>query len=223
MQGCQDLIAILVTIALVLLAWSIALFFKRLGIRSRLTRNFLHFIAGLWGLLWLLFQTQWIAVLFTLLAILTLACVLFVKKVPFFQLLAQPFSCDYQGQWGVLFFAFSLFLVTLFLWEEKNLGTAVIFSLAWGDGLAETVGYRWGKISLPLSWKRKKTLEGSSACFLGSTIGILLGFWVTSYTLPVCLSLAGGAICALVEALSPWESDNLLVPLFLSGFLFLIS
>lgn len=223
MRGFNDLRASLITIALVTLSWGLALLFKRLGISTRLTRNFLHFVAGLWGLLWLLFQNQCIAVLFAFLSILALFLVLFGKKNPFFNLLSQPFSCNHQGKRGVLLFALSLFLVTLFFWEKKAQGTAVIFALALGDGLAEAIGCRRGKMFLPFPWNRKKTLEGSLACFLGATLAISFGFWVTGTGLPFYLFLAGGAICALVEALSPWELDNLLITLFLSGFLLLFS
>ncbi|MGB9553702.1 MAG: hypothetical protein ACPL7L_04950, partial [bacterium] len=199
MQGFNDLRASLVTIALVALSWGLALLFKRLGTSTRLTRNFLHFVAGLWGLLWLLFQNQYIAVLFTLLGILALFLVLFGKRVPFFNLLSQPFSCDHHGKWGVLLFALSLFLVTFLLWEKKAQGTAVIFALALGDGLAEAIGCRWGKTFFPLPWNRKKTLEGSLACLLGAALAISFGFWITGSRPPFYLSLAGGAICALVE------------------------
>jgi len=223
MQSYQDLIAILITAFAVALSWCIALGLKKIGLKGRVTRNFLHFVAGLWGLLWLNFQSHWIASLIAFLAVLTLMVVLFWKKFSFLNTLAQPFSCDHDGKWGVLLFAFSLFLITLLFWDKKSMGTAVIFSLSLGDGLADAVGSRFGRTPIHLPWNRKKTVEGGLACFLGATVAIYSGFWLTGHPLPLHIPLLGGVICAIVEALSPSELDNLLISVFLSAFLFLVS
>ncbi len=223
MQGFNDLTASLITVGVVVLSWCVAATLKKLGIQSRAARNFLHLIAGLWGCLWLNFQSHWVPTLFAFLSVLTLSLILFSSRLAIFNALASPFSCNQHGRWGVLLYALSLFLITVFLWNNKSIGTAVIFSLSLGDGLADAVGSRFGKTIISIPWNRKKTLEGSLACFLGAVAAIFLGFWLTGRSLQPYIPLMGGAVCTLVEALSPSELDNLLISIFLSGFLFLVS
>lgn len=223
MPGYKDIFTTAITLLVVAFFWLAALFLKGIGLQGRFTRNFLHFIAGLWGILWLQFESPWVASGIAFLGFLFLSLVIFFRDFPLFRDLAQPFSLSQEGKWGVALYSLSLFLITSIFWGEKSIGTSLIFSLALGDGMADAVGSRWGKIRLPLPWNRDKTLEGSIACFLGGIAGICLGFLLSGRTIPLIPLLFGGLICSVVEGMSPPELDNLFVPAFLGAFLLLVA
>lgn len=222
MLGYKDILTVVITLMVVSLFWLVSLLFVGNGSKGRITRNFLHFTAGLWGILWLHFESRLVATGLALLGVLTIALMIHFKDFPLFGNLSLPFSFSQEGKWGVAFYSFSLLLITFFLWEEKGIGSSLIFSLALGDGLADAIGSRWGKIKLPFPWNKNKTMEGSLACFFGSTLGIYLGEIIAGEVIALPLVFLGGLICSLVEAVSPPELDNLLMPVSLGAFLLLV-
>lgn len=87
-----------------------------------------------------------------------------------------------------------------------------VFSLAWGDGLAEFVGRKYGRISYKILGN--KTLEGSLTVLFITFIFGLVSFTIfheiTSQII-AALFLAS-VIAALVEAVAIKVFDNLLIP-----------
>lgn len=75
--------------------------------------------------------------------------------------------------------------------------------VAFGDGMANIVGRFWGR--LPLPWNRRKTAEGSLACFFVS-LGVGL-VW-----LPPPAALLVALCAAAVESLPLGDLDNTVVP-----------
>jgi dolichol kinase len=224
MEGCRDYFLALITLLVVLVSWGTALVMHKAGFSERLTRNFLHLVAGFWGLLWFHFQNLWIPLSLSLLAFIGLSISLFVlKRTPVFSFLLAPFASESLGKWGIVFYAFSLVAITCFFWENKSLGTAVILALSFGDGAADAIGATLGHRFYSLSWNNKKTLEGSLACFLGASLGVYAGYWIAGCPVSPVIAVLSGLICAVVEALSPSDFDNLLIPAFLSAFLLLVS
>ncbi len=80
------------------------------------------------------------------------------------------------------------------------------------DVLSGLVGRRFGRIPLPFY---KRTIEGSVAFFLSAFV-ILLFFVPPGY------ALAAALVPTVIETLSPYNLDNILIPVSTALFLFLI-
>eukprot|EP00669_Euglena_mutabilis_P000101 TRINITY_DN1011_c0_g1_i1.p1 TRINITY_DN1011_c0_g1~~TRINITY_DN1011_c0_g1_i1.p1 ORF type:complete len:264 (+),score=89.34 TRINITY_DN1011_c0_g1_i1:86-793(+) len=89
----------------------------------------------------------------------------------------------------------------------------VMGPLGWGDGLASIVGVKVGRHRFSLTGPTK-SLEGCAAMLLFSVLGtalFALAIPDPSLTLPRILAVS--ALCTAVEALSPREIDNILIPI----------
>ncbi|GAC1566970.1 MAG: phosphatidate cytidylyltransferase [Ktedonobacteraceae bacterium] len=135
---------------------------------------------------------------------------------------------------GTVYFAFSCTLLLFVFhtgWEQGFPRGYVVYAMTgimamtWGDAFSAIIGKRFGKhsYSVPGSKGRKRTLEGSLAGFVFTfaAVSITLAIMSTS-ALP--LILLGGLIAAIVgtllEAISPFGSDNLTVPIGVAVVLF---
>ncbi|MFX0125963.1 MAG: diacylglycerol/polyprenol kinase family protein [Candidatus Hodarchaeota archaeon] len=112
-------------------------------------------------------------------------------------------------------------------------GMFMMAIVGWGDGIAPYIGQRWGKRKYK-TLGREKTLEGSVGVFLFSIAGslifyVLLGiiggidFGTNSVilanpgdnveiTIILIVIIILGVVAMIVEALSPSDLDNLLIP-----------
>ncbi len=118
---------------------------------------------------------------------------------------------------GPLYYGIVFIIVTLLYWLENPIGIVALMMVCGGDGLADILGRRYGKVKLP--WNTQKSWVGSLGFFLGSwllTLFVLAIYLVAgafpapfvSYLLPVTLiALASTA----VEAVSPLDIDNLTI------------
>jgi len=88
-----------------------------------------------------------------------------------------------------------------------------VLVLTFGDSFSTLVGIFFGKNPLP--WSKKKTFEGTLACFIAS-------FLVSFLFLPLSLSLAVALAASLIESLSTRFDDNILIPLAVGGLLWLL-
>lgn len=130
---------------------------------------------------------------------------------------------------GPLFYGIVFVVLTIWFWKDSSIGIVALMLLCGGDGLADLVGNRFGKIKLP--WSKNKSIAGSLAVFLGGwffaifIIGIYLlaRVWdgnLISFLLPITLiSFVGTA----VESLPFRDIDNLTVPVvaIIFGYFFL--
>jgi dolichol kinase len=106
-------------------------------------------------------------------------------------------------------------------------GMLVMAIVGWGDGIAPYIGKKYGKRTYK-TFGREKTLEGSLGFFLFAVLGSLL-FWVFLGVLgglepPILhnpdvglieifmVILLCSFVATIVEALSPADIDNLLIP-----------
>jgi phytol kinase len=74
---------------------------------------------------------------------------------------------------GPLFYGIVFILCTVIFWRESPVGIMALMLMCGGDGLADVVGRRWGRVKLPFS--DRKSWAGSIAMFLGGLI-FSLGF-----------------------------------------------
>jgi phytol kinase len=118
---------------------------------------------------------------------------------------------------GPLYYGIIFVVVTLLYWLASPIGIVALMMVCGGDGLADIIGRRYGRVKLP--WNAAKSWAGSLGFFLGSwllTVFILAVYLaagvfpapVGAYLLPVTLIALA---CTLVESISPPDVDNLTI------------
>ncbi len=94
-------------------------------------------------------------------------------------------------------------------------GTAGVFVMGYGDGVAALVGRRFG--GRRLSRRTRKTVAGSAAMFVVSslvlfaTVAVHAGFRDSGLTVVFIFLIAAAA--TVLEMLTPYDLDNLTVPI----------
>jgi dolichol kinase len=187
------------------------------------TRNSLHIAAGIWGWLWLQAPSYGWAVALPITATVGLFIADWARqRWASIRWLAAAFAWKEGGSHGAVLFPASITLLCALFWQEKAIGTAAIFALALGDGMAEAVGRFWGLVPFKFPWTGTRTLTGSLACWVFCALGVFLGYLATNTPLPIWIPFAAGALGALAEAVSPRMLDNLLVPGVVALFLWVM-
>ena len=119
---------------------------------------------------------------------------------------------------GPLFYGIVFVLLTILFWTDSPTGIVALMMVCGGDGLAEILGTRYGKVKLP--WSHQKSWIGSTGFFLGSWILSVLVLWyfvsVGQFPEPLALYLFPitliGLASTLVESITPRDLDNITVP-----------
>jgi phytol kinase len=120
-----------------------------------------------------------------------------------------------RASYGELFLSLGVTLsAVLFLTAGPDAFLGSILILAFADPCAALVGTRYGKREYTIFGERR-TYEGSFACFLVCVL-LLAALGISWH-----LTLLGGLVLALVEALSPRGADNLTLPL-VAGILLMV-
>jgi len=127
--------------------------------------------------------------------------------------------------YGLVFYAISWTAIAYFLFDDLYAASIAIAAMSFGDGMGEFVGRSLGK----RTYMHNRTIEGSAAVFLATSVSVLVLTWfyfgVIDYsgsTMPALVlpfALAVGGIVTFLEALSPGYIDNLVIPLVCAGFL----
>lgn len=90
-------------------------------------------------------------------------------------------------------------------------GIMVIATLGWGDGIAPIVGSRYGRLKYEVL--SSKSVEGSISMFIAAFAASIFFVWlIIPSELNIIRILILSAIATVVEACSPKEIDNLLIP-----------
>jgi phytol kinase len=192
------------------------------------TRKLVHIGAGMWiwGVL-LLFDHWWLAIIPTGTFIIFNA--LFLRFRIFSAMDPKEGATP-----GTVYFAFSCTLLLAIFhegWEQgfprgfEYYAMAGIMAMTWGDAFSAIIGKRFGKHSYSIVEGTRRTLEGSIAGFLFTFVAVTLTLSILS-PLSFPLILIGGLIAAIVgtllEAFSPWGTDNLTVPIGIAIVLFFL-
>ena len=129
---------------------------------------------------------------------------------------------------GPLYYGILFFLLTIIFWFDTPTGIVALMILCGGDGLADILGRRFGKVKMP--WNLQKSVVGSLGMFIGgATLSIIiLGIFIKAGIFPVELNayifpvLLIAGIATLVESLPVREIDNILITIssVLLGLLF---
>ncbi|MGD8815520.1 MAG: phosphatidate cytidylyltransferase, partial [Anaerolineales bacterium] len=118
---------------------------------------------------------------------------------------------------GPLFYGIVFVICTLLFWRRSPVGIVALMLMCGGDGLADILGRRWGKVKLPFS--EHKSWIGSAAMFMGGWVfasgfvALFNGMGVFDPALDMgsaTLSITLIALTAtVVEALPLRDVDNL--------------
>ncbi|MFX1283058.1 MAG: diacylglycerol/polyprenol kinase family protein [Promethearchaeota archaeon] len=132
---------------------------------------------------------------------------------------------------GPLYFTIVMMVAGTILYGTYA-GMLMMAIVGWGDGIAPYIGQRWGKRNYK-TLGREKTLEGSVGVLLFSILGCLV-FYVllgiigdldfgtdiilanpgdnVDLTIILVVIVILGVVAMIIEALSPSDLDNLLIP-----------
>jgi phytol kinase len=121
-----------------------------------------------------------------------------------------------RQSWGTFFYAVSIGVLIAWFWplQLPQYAALGILVMTWGDGLAATIGQRFGKHTYQV-WGIKKSWEGSLTMFLVSffvsnliLLAVQGNIWQT-WVFAAVVAL----VATILEAFSKFGIDNLTVPL----------
>lgn len=180
-------------------------------------RNLVHISGGSWVFIWLNMENRYIVALLCLSVTLTVATLSFVRRKRggggLLRRAVEGLSSGDETLLGPILYAISITAISYLFWEKRLVGASCMLVLSLGDGMADLIGRNFGKIFYRFPWGKRKTIEGSFASFIFSALALLIAQWATStYSLSASGILFIALIATLVEAISPENSDNILVP-----------
>lgn len=121
--------------------------------------------------------------------------------------------------YGPLFYGVAFVVCTLVFWRTSPVGILALMLMCGGDGLADVIGRRYGRVKLPFN--SRKSYAGSAAMFFGgfafafSYVGLFaaLGYYTLPYDTTVLFFRTGliALAATLVEALPLEHIDNLTI------------
>jgi phytol kinase len=116
------------------------------------------------------------------------------------------------NEFGLVYYCVAFLVLAFLFWDRPVIVAVGMLPLAYGDGMGAVIGRKFGTHQYRLL--DKKTVEGSLAVFGATAIAVLAG--LAFYGMPLInaawMSLAIGAITAMVEAIAPYGLDNLAIP-----------
>ncbi len=182
---------------------------RRQGYSVDFTRKVVHIAAGMTVLFLLAFRSRWMALI-------PPVSFVFINALSYWKGTFRAMETGERWRLGTIYFPIAFAALTWWLWETKPLLVASLMPMTWGDALAAVVGRRWGrrKFRVPGGYR---TLEGSLTFLVVAWAATALPLAFLSGTpfpgwraVPVALLVA--LTTAVVEAISPWGTDNLTVP-----------
>lgn len=197
--------------------------------RVRNPRKFVHVMTGGIVFFWWAFDTREVmaglaaAPFIVLLLLCTpISPIDFLKRSPLGSRSSEGHS------YGLVMYAVSWTTVAYLLFYDLYAASIAIAAMSFGDGMGELVGRRFGRFK----YLQNRTVEGSAAVFAATLVSVLVLSWfyfsVVGYAyggppdmgLLFAVSVAGMVTC--LEAVTPGEIDNLVIPLVVAGYLHML-
>lgn len=182
---------------------------KAFRLRPEFTRKFIHVGVGFWG-----FVAYWTLGWWHVL--IPPASFVLINLLSYKVTLFKAMEIEDKSNLGTVYYPISLCVLLALFWPGGRYEAALIGMLvmALGDGFASVVGEKWGRHRYRV-WRREKSLEGTAAMFVFSAVAVVLVLSVLSPTAGGILRSAVviGLASMIIEALSPWGTDNLTVPI----------
>ena len=217
----ENILGEIISLSFILLTFIIAIPFYR--IKPEYSRKEIHIMLGNFYFIALLYFTKWY----------------FACLGPFVFIFVNYFSVKYhliklmlrhelekkslriKKDYGTVYYAISLTILTIYSWVKNrpDIGLCPFLSMSFGDGLACIIG---GAIKSPhrIIFGSKKSLSGCMTMFLVSYIIFGIYCWYYNDNYWIIKGIFMGVCSMLLEAFSPYGTDNLTVPL---GNLFIVS
>ena len=210
----ENIIGEIICFLFILLVFIIAIPFYK--IKPEYSRKEIHIMLGNFYFIALLYFTEWYFACFG----------------PFVFIFVNYFSVKYnliklmlrhtlekkvikiKKDYGTVYYAISLTLITIYSWKIKKpeIGLCPFLSMAFGDGLACVIG---GAMNSPckIIFGAKKSVAGCFTMFFTSFVVFCIFFWYYNYQFWIIKGCFMGLISMILEAFSPFGTDNLTVPL----------
>lgn len=215
MDWKQDYTALILSYVYVFGVIGLAELLRRLGQRPvDFTRKFIHIGVGMWVVGTVLLFKTWY------LALIPPATFVLINAVSYLRGTFKAMEQEEKENLGTIYFPIAFAAVIYYYWSQPVLMVASMMPLTWGDAMAATFGERYGHYRFNIRGQTR-SLEGSIAMLLFGWVSTSLALGVMPYLVgkpPINWLLAliyGGVValvCTVVEALSPWGTDNLTVP-----------
>ncbi|HEY3289235.1 MAG TPA: phosphatidate cytidylyltransferase [Anaerolineae bacterium] len=206
----NDYLAVLISFACVFAILGVAEGLRRaFRFPVEFTRKFVHIGVGMWS--WgtvVLFQNKWFAII-------PPAAFIIINYISYRRGLIKTLETGDRSNLGTVYFpiAFTA-LILLFFDTGKVVFVAALMPMTWGDAFAAIVGRMKGA--------HKYTVFGSTRSLEGSLVMLFLSLIALWITLAVFfpaeparlfwIALPVSVLVTVVEAISPFGLDNLLVP-----------
>jgi len=222
----EDYIALILVYAIIGCSLAIAMVAeKRTSLDSR---KIIHIGVGSFVFVWWMFSEQWIMLVFFTIPFAVLLFLAMMKDNAVAKSKLGELSQKKGHKTGLFLYAITITIMVLFFFGDHWTAASVgIMAMTWGDGMGSVIGRRYGKHKI----LNGKSLEGSLGVFLAtfimSAVIILFYAYLASigqfpageYTaiLPIwaVCAIAGG-LAAVLEAVSPGEIDNLVIPIVIA-------
>ncbi len=190
------------------------LLWRKKGVHSEITRKFVHISVGSFVAFWpyLLSPNH--------IKLLSVAFLVVAAMSKYFNIFKAIHSV-LRPTWGEVWFAVVVCLLS-FLIHHPHIYTAALLVMSLGDGMAAVIGTYYGN-------RHRYSVLGSSKTILGTltffviSFAILLGYSLMSSSLEPSLLVAITLAATVLENFSYKGLDNLVIPLFVAGSLYLVS
>jgi phytol kinase len=96
---------------------------------------------------------------------------------------------------------------------NTSLSVTAMAYLGWGDGIAPVIGKKYGKHKY--NFLSEKSIEGSISFLIAGFLSAALFNYIIFGSINLVQIIIAGIVSTIIEALSPKDMDNILVPLFI--------
>ena len=185
-------------------------------INAEYSRKVIHIMLGFFYFIALLYFTEWY----------------FASFGPFAFIFVNYFSVKYRyiklmlrnqkklkkegryNDYGTVYYAISLTLITFYSWKtsKPEIGLCPFLSMAFGDGFACVFGSGI-KSKTFIIFESKKSLIGCFTMFFTCFLIYVIFFFYFNINKGIIKAFFMGIISMILEATSPYSTDNLTVPI----------
>jgi phytol kinase len=206
----NNLVGILISVLFVALVIGASTMLQKAGrLSGEGARKFIHIGVGNW---WLIAMYTFDSPLWAAVVPLLFVAVNALSRK--YTLISAMERTGKDAGWGTVYYAVSLLILALFTFGPPSrpyVGALGALAMAYGDGFAAVLGQKYGRTGYRIGRNRKSWI-GSAACF-GFTFLASLIVLMLSGRPALTPSLILAALAAILEAVTPFELDNLTVPL----------
>jgi len=184
------------------------------GVASTYVRDMLHVGAGVWVLGWPQWHGRAMPIAITIGIAVATACVPLLAGHNRLAARVVRAVTSHDEHWLGL----SLYTLAFAALTAAGLGldpvpaAAALLALALGDGLGGAFGRRFGHHGFRAPGGKRKSFEGAVVVALGAATGAAVAGSLFDQPLTAAAIVLLGTVAAVVEALAPRGTDNLLVP-----------